>query len=223
MILPPTYHFTSAESACAALEQGVMPAVTPGDSLQVAGVWVSPNVYGFGSPGSQFGPIGLRIRAEFLAQFRLAYIGLKPRSANRHRFLMLRNGEPLPGETSELPAPAGYPHAERSCEILLLGAVPAESIDGIVFGNERDVSSAASQLEHRRLFAYLLATESPLLAGTQNPHSTQGAPYSGWWVFDHLRCWLAGAALKHGAKTDAKDVKDALFALATGEEQRRNV
>jgi hypothetical protein len=92
------YHFAKVASACAAVDQGIQPEVTAGDPLQVAGVWLSPNVYGSGSPGSFFGPIGLRITATHLAGCQCAYIGPKPGSKNRRRFLLLPVGVALPRE-----------------------------------------------------------------------------------------------------------------------------
>jgi hypothetical protein len=59
-ISPMMYHFTTARSACGALVDGLVPAVTNGDDVQEAGVWLSPNLY---LPGSYFGAIGLRVEA----------------------------------------------------------------------------------------------------------------------------------------------------------------
>lgn len=184
---PSMYHFTHVVSATRAVTHGLTAQVTPSDPLQAAGVWLSPNVYGFGTEGSFFGPIGLRVASAHLTGCACLYVGPNPRHPSRHRFLLLPNGVGLPRGVQQQNAPKGLASATTSCELLLLGDVPAAQIDGVLFGDEQGISGQASQLEHARFLGYLLAEHRCLVGANPHPHSTEAAPYGGWSTFRRLR------------------------------------
>jgi hypothetical protein len=167
--LPPLYHFTSAASACTAVEDGLKPGTSPGDPLELDGVWLSPNIYGFGSAGSAFGAVGLRVSPEYLKSFDCVYVGLKD-GTERHRFVLR-----WPGDGSDLvakPTPEGLPNGETACELLALAAIPSSEITEVYFCERMGFSRAKTDLEHQRFFAHLLATRHRLLAAVRDPHST---------------------------------------------------
>ncbi|MGK3963833.1 hypothetical protein WMF38_06600 [Sorangium sp. So ce118] len=212
--LPPMYHFTRVESACAALQDGIRAAVTKGDQLQIAGVWLSPNVYGHGSDGSFFGAIGLKISENFLAMFRAAYTGPSPQYADRHRYILLRSGHVLPVDATERTEPETARRPNASREFLLLESVPEDMVDGICFGARAGKDGAYNKSEHRRCLAYLIATRHRLMGHLPYPHSTEPAVGHGWWIFDNLRDWLTGAASKSGKRASTKELDDLLLVLA---------
>lgn len=197
------YHFTRVVAASRAVDDGLAVNVTPNDLLQVPGVWLSPNIYGSGSNGSFFGPIGLGIANAHLAGCACVYIGPNPRYRRRHRFLLLPNGVALPADVKPQNPPPGLPSATSPCELLLLGDVPAAQIDGVVFGNDQAITEREAQLEHARFFAHLLAQQHRLLGVIQYPHSTGEAVYGGWWTFRKLRNLLSEEARGDVAATPA--------------------
>ena len=216
-MLPPMYHFTSADSACCALEVGLELAVDP--EVRRSIVWLSPNVYSWGSPGSVFGAIGLKVRADFVAGFAPKYVGTKPEYSARHRFVLVRHGQPLPDNFTERDDPPTNDDAPGSREYILLEPVPASDINGIRFVKHCGCSPEHSDAQHRRFFAYLLATQQHALVGTLDyPHSTEPAVGGGWRLFTNLRQWLVNGASNNGVVANSQATKDVLQELAkTGE------
>lgn len=201
MPLPRVYHFTRVIPASQAVDSGLTPRATPNDSIKEAGVWLSPNIYGSGTEGSFFGPIGLRVASAHLAGCVCVYVGLHSRYRSRHRFLLFPEGTEPPRDLRRQETPEGLPSATIPCELLLVGALPAAQLDGVVFGDEQGISERESQLEHARFFAHLLAGGHRLVGAIPYPHSTGEAPYGGWWTFRHLRDLLVEEAQGGAAAT----------------------
>lgn len=199
MPLPRLFHYTRAQSACSALTAGLVAQVTAGDPLDTAGVWLSPNQFGDGSPGSYFGALGLEVDTGSFAGHQPVYLGFHPSYADRHRFFLLGQGASLPAAAVRAPLPAGttltsLSLANSPVELLLPATVAAKDLCGIRFDNERGQKLAYNELEHMLFLAHVLATNDSFLTRIPYPHSTQWRTDSGWFVFAKLRTELVTSA-----------------------------